>query len=120
LGDKPAGLSNAQKNFGDILAGLSRQLTNISLVQMVSPLLWACVVQRRIANEAASMTDSTDDGHKLAYGIAEAARRASVHRATIYRHAKAGQITIRKLGGRSVILPDEFAAYLKSLPVLGT
>ena len=43
----------------------------------------------------------------------------SVERSTLYRHAKLGRITIRKLGGRSVILSDDLAAYLRELPVLG-
>ena len=56
---------------------------------------------------------------RLAYGIPEAASRLSVERSTLYRHAKLGRITIRKLGGRSVILSDDLAAYLRELPVLG-
>ena len=43
----------------------------------------------------------------------------SVERSTLYRHAKLGRITIRKLGGRSVILSDDLATYLRELPILG-
>ena len=56
---------------------------------------------------------------RLAYGIPEAASMLSVERSTLYRHAKLGRITIRKLGGRSVILSDDLAAYLRELPTLG-
>jgi hypothetical protein len=37
----------------------------------------------------------------------------------LYRHAKRGRITNPKLGGRTVILSDDFAAYLRELPILG-
>ena len=56
---------------------------------------------------------------RLAYGIPEAASMLSIERSTLYRHAKLGRITIRKLGGRSVILFDDLAAYLRELPTLG-
>ena len=56
---------------------------------------------------------------RLAYGIPEAASMLSIERSTLYRHAKLGRITIRKLGGRSVILSDDLAAYLRELPILG-
>jgi excisionase family DNA binding protein len=56
---------------------------------------------------------------RLAYGIPEAANLLSIERSTLYRHAKLGRIRIRKLGGRSVILSDDLAEYLRQLPVLG-
>ena len=61
----------------------------------------------------------SENPRRLAYGIPEAASMLSVERSTLYRHAKLGRITIRKLGGRSVILSDDLAAYLRELPTLG-
>ena len=57
---------------------------------------------------------------RLAYGIPEAASMLSIERSTLYRHAKLGRITIRKLGGRSVILSDDLVSYLRELPILGS
>ena len=61
----------------------------------------------------------SENPRRLAYGIPEAASMLSVERSTLYRHAKLGRITNPKLGGRTVILSDDFAAYLRELPILG-
>jgi hypothetical protein len=55
----------------------------------------------------------------FAYELDEAARKAGVSRATLYRAANAEKLTIRKAGVRSLILADELAAWLKSLPTIG-
>lgn len=41
---------------------------------------------------------------KLAYTVPEAAEAVGVHRATIYRLVKAGELRLVKFAGRSVIL----------------
>ena len=61
----------------------------------------------------------SENPRRLAYGIPEAASMLSVERSTLYRHAKRGRITNPKLGGRTVILSDDLAAYLRELPILG-
>jgi len=35
----------------------------------------------------------------------------------LYRHAKRGRITNPKLGGRTFVLSDDLAAYLRELPI---
>jgi excisionase family DNA binding protein len=42
--------------------------------------------------------------------------RAGISRATVYRHIKNGTLKARKLGGRTVILEEDFEALLNSLP----
>lgn len=49
--------------------------------------------------------------------IIDAARYLGIHRTTIYRLAHSGQLSIRKIGGRAVLLRDELDRYLNNLPV---
>ena len=44
---------------------------------------------------------------KLAYTVSEAAEAVGVHRATIYRLVKAGELRLVKFAGRSVILAED-------------
>jgi excisionase family DNA binding protein len=46
----------------------------------------------------------------------EAAMLLGVSLATFYRQAKAGAITVRKIGRRSVILRSDIDTWLKNLP----
>ncbi len=55
----------------------------------------------------------------LAYGIAEACIATSLPRASIYKAVRAGQLTLRKSGRRSVILADELRRFVEALPVAG-
>jgi excisionase family DNA binding protein len=52
----------------------------------------------------------------LALGIIEAARAAGVGRSTIFEEIKAGRLKARKAGRRTLILCDDLAAWLASLP----
>lgn len=40
-------------------------------------------------------------------------------RSALYKRARLGEITIRKIGRRSVILDEDADAFLRSLPVAG-
>ena len=63
------------------------------------------------------MTDSTpgtDD--RLAVGIMDAARLASVGRSTIYQSIKDGDLKARKAGRRTLILRNDLQAWLNSFP----
>lgn len=51
-----------------------------------------------------------------ALSVTDAAKYLSVHRATIYRLAHKGDISIRKIAGRAVVLRDELDSYLDNLP----
>jgi hypothetical protein len=52
----------------------------------------------------------------IAFRLQDAARVSGASVATLYRAAADGQITIRKLRGRSVILAEELRAWINSLP----
>ena len=60
------------------------------------------------------------DVHKtdvpLALGSFEAARAAGVGRSTIFEDIKVGRLKARKAGRRTLILRDDLAAWLASLP----
>ena len=53
----------------------------------------------------------------LAYTIPDACRISAASRSAIYRAVKAGELTLRKRGTRSLILADELRRWLQSLPV---
>jgi excisionase family DNA binding protein len=56
----------------------------------------------------------------LAYTIAEACEVSGVGRTTIYKAIKTGKLIARKSGRRTIILADDLAAWLRSLPKLNT
>ena len=56
----------------------------------------------------------------LAYTIAEACEVSGVGRTTIYKAIKSGKLIARKFGRRTIILADDLAAWLRSLPKLNT
>ena len=54
----------------------------------------------------------------LAYRIKDVARpKGPIARATIYKHASEGRLTLRKVGGATVILADDWKRYLEGKPV---
>jgi len=38
-------------------------------------------------------------------------------RAKIYKDAKAGLLTLRKIGGATVVFPEDYAAYMRGQPL---
>ncbi|WP_375410576.1 helix-turn-helix domain-containing protein [uncultured Methylobacterium sp.] len=52
----------------------------------------------------------------LSYGPNDAARVASVGRSTIFEEIKVGRLKARKAGRRTLILHEDLAAWLASLP----
>lgn len=53
----------------------------------------------------------------LAYSVKDACRRmGDIGRSNFYRKVGAGDITVRKLGGRTVVMAAEIERYLNSLP----
>jgi len=57
-----------------------------------------------------------DDG-PAAYTIDEAAARARLSRTAAYTAVRTGRLRVHKHGARSLILPDDLAAFLAALPV---
>lgn len=55
--------------------------------------------------------------HKAAYTIAEAAEQSGHSTREIYRKLKDGKLSARKSGRKTLILADDFKAWLASLPV---
>jgi excisionase family DNA binding protein len=53
----------------------------------------------------------------LAYTIPDACKASAASRSAIYRAVKAGELTLRKRGTRSLIMADELRRWLQSLPV---
>jgi excisionase family DNA binding protein len=62
----------------------------------------------------ADNTPGTDD--RLAVGIMDAARLASVGRSTIYQSINTGDLKARKAGRRTLILRNDLQAWLNSFP----
>lgn len=52
--------------------------------------------------------------------IPEAVKLTGIGRASIYRAFKAGKLTRRKAGSRTLILYSELSAFIESLPVADT
>jgi excisionase family DNA binding protein len=52
----------------------------------------------------------------VAYTVNEAAALARVGRTTLYAEIKAGRLPVRKVRNRTLILAEEFAAWLRALP----
>lgn len=57
---------------------------------------------------------ATDD--KIGYTIIEATERAPVSRTELYLAMKRGELKAKKRGRRTIILRDDLANYLASLP----
>ena len=54
-----------------------------------------------------------------AFSVKEVCQRLSIGRTLLYKHIKSGKIPARKIRSRTVFLPDELEAALKSLPLAG-
>jgi hypothetical protein len=52
----------------------------------------------------------------LAYNILEACRVSGISRTSLYEHFKAGTITPRKDGKRTLVLASDLKRFLESLP----
>ena len=52
----------------------------------------------------------------LAYSIQEVCRVTSAGRTSIYAEIKAGRLTARKIGRRTVVLKDDLEAWLARCP----
>jgi len=63
------------------------------------------------------MSSHRPDIQKEAYTVTEFCETTGLSRATAYRIFKAGVITPRKAGNRTLILGEDLRAYLNSLPV---
>ena len=57
-----------------------------------------------------------DQSRKLAYSIADLTEVAGVGRSFLYEEIKAGRLIVRKAGRRSLILAEDAAIWLASLP----
>lgn len=58
--------------------------------------------------------DPSDD--VIAYTILEAARKARISRAFLYKQIADGRLPARKLGSRTIILRADLVAYLEGSP----
>ncbi|WP_264050423.1 helix-turn-helix domain-containing protein [Methylobacterium flocculans] len=56
------------------------------------------------------------DETPLAFGIVQAAQVAGIGRSTVFEEINAGRLKARKAGRRTLILRDDLAAWLASLP----
>jgi excisionase family DNA binding protein len=54
----------------------------------------------------------------LALSIREACAAANVGRTTLYAAIKDGNLAARKIGRRSIVLTDDLARWLRSLPAI--
>lgn len=52
----------------------------------------------------------------MAYPIAEAAKVAGIGRTTMWEAIRTGRLKARKNGAKTIILAEDLAAYLRSLP----
>ena len=61
---------------------------------------------------------ATNTEKKLAYSIAEACAAMGIGRTKLYDLIAAGKLVARKDGGRTLILAEDMAAYLRALPAI--
>jgi hypothetical protein len=61
---------------------------------------------------------SHNDFSKLAYSIRELAKNGPIGRSSIYNQIAAGRLRARKIGRRTVILDEDWQAFLASTPAM--
>jgi hypothetical protein len=61
---------------------------------------------------------SQADFSKLAFSIRELANKGPIGRSSIYNQIAAGRLRARKIGRRTVILDEDWRAFLASTPVM--
>jgi hypothetical protein len=61
---------------------------------------------------------SQTDFSKFAYSISELANKGPIRRSSIYNQIAAGKLRARKIGRRTVILDEDWRAFLESTPVI--
>jgi hypothetical protein len=60
----------------------------------------------------------TDDFSKLAYSIGELANKGPIRRSSIYNQIAAGRLRARKIGRRTIVLDEDWRAFLAGAPTL--
>ena len=60
----------------------------------------------------------SEQSPRLAYSIADLTQIAGVGRTFLYEEIKAGRLIVRKAGRRSLVLAEDAASWLASLPKL--
>jgi len=55
----------------------------------------------------------------VAYSVTEALELIGISRTKFYQLVNGGQIKVRKIGNRSIILEEDLRAFLCNLPVVG-
>jgi hypothetical protein len=63
--------------------------------------------------------DITDTDVPLAYDILSASKKAGLGRSKLFEEINAGRLKARKAGRRTLILHEDLAAWLASLPQRG-
>jgi hypothetical protein len=61
---------------------------------------------------------SHNDFSKLAHSIRELAKNGPIGRSSIYNQIAAGRLRARKIGRRTVILEEDWRAFLASTPAM--
>lgn len=61
---------------------------------------------------------SQSDLPKLAYSIRELANEGPIGRSSIYNQIAAGRLRARKIGRRTVVLDEDWRAFLADAPVI--
>lgn len=61
---------------------------------------------------------TSDDAHKVAFTIKEAARASGLSRSLLYVAIGRGSLRARKCGARTLILDSELRRFLRNLPHL--
>lgn len=57
--------------------------------------------------------------NQLSLNLVEAARTAGISRSTLYKEIRRGELRVRKIGRRSIILIDDLKEWLDSRPTVG-
>jgi hypothetical protein len=61
---------------------------------------------------------SQADFSKLAYSIGELANKGPIRRSSIYNQIAAGRLRARKIGRRTIILDEDWRAFLAGTPIV--